>query len=76
MLNQPIDQFHNAVMAKTKLLGEGCDRWASALGQSSKCQQNLILLGFETVSAHDLFAEVQKLSDAVSEGNKLAKSSF
>jgi hypothetical protein len=75
-LYQPIYEFDRAVVTKTKLLGKRCDGGTAVLRQSLDCQQNLVLLGLNTLGAGRFFAEVQELPDTVTELGKPPKAKF
>ena len=71
--HKAIYQFDGAVMAKAKLLRKCGDGGTAVPWQSFDGQQYLVLLRFKSLGAGCILAEVQELTDTVTELGKAPK---
>jgi hypothetical protein len=74
--HEAVYQFDSAVVADTKVLRNRSDGGTSTPRQSLQCQQDLMLLRFDPLGSSSLFAEMQKLPDAVTKLRKSPKAKF
>jgi hypothetical protein len=75
-LHKAINEFDCAVVTETELLRKRGDGGTAALRQPLDCEENLMLLGFNSLGTGRLFAEAQELPDTVTELGETPKAKF